>query len=151
MSDGKGKALRPQAVRLSAFGAMVSIALLTCSISEGAEARILAKSVSAGEMPKAHLSVRRLPYPRALRYRIKATPQVRVKVQTGIECERGPSVGVKWQRLTALPEIERHLKLPLSRPVRCSVSVYARYQYRRRGRVVITLFGKAARAVRPDG
>lgn len=150
MSNGKSLTRR-QAAGFKAFATVVAIALLTCSISEGAEAKILARSVSAGETPKAHISVHRLLYPRALHYRIKAAPQARIKVQTGIECERGPSVSVKWQRLTALPEIERRVRLPLSKPVRCSVSVYARYKDRRRGRVVIILFGEAARAVRPSG
>jgi hypothetical protein len=135
-------------VKYAASGAVVAIALLTCSMSEGAEARILAKSVSAGRTPKARISVPRLSHPEALRYRIAATPRAPIKIKIGTKCEDGPSVSINWERLTAMPEIERGIKLSLSKPVRCSVSVYARYRDHQSGRIVIALFGRVRKGVR---
>jgi len=132
-------------VKYAVSGAVVAIALLTCLMSERAEARILAKSVGAGRTPKARISVRRLSHPRNLRYQITAKPEKQVEIETGTKCEDGPLVSVNWNSLTALPGIERSLKLPLSKPVHCSVSVYARYRHSQPGRIVITLFGRTVR------
>jgi hypothetical protein len=137
--------LRTRTVKCATSVAIVAVALLTFSMSEGVEARTLAKSVGAGKTPKARVSIPRLSYPRNLRYQITAMPRKQLKIESGVKCEDGPSVSVKWEDWTSLPKIERSVKLPLSKPVRCSVSVYARYRSPQSGRIVIVLFGRTGR------
>jgi hypothetical protein len=134
----------PLVGRMMLVAALAAL-LLGCFAVPKAGAKVLAKSVDAGSSPLARASARHIVRPRELRYRITASPRAWVEVQVGVGCEGGPSFSTNWENLTALPKIERRVKLPLRRPVRCSLSVYAHYKGGQRGRIEVMLTGRLGR------
>lgn len=116
--------------------------LLGCLTVPKAGAKVLAKSVDTGSSPLARASARHIARPRELRYRVTASPRASVEVQIGVGCEGGPSFNTNWENLTAFPKIERRVKLPVRRPVRCSLSIYAHYEGGQSGRIAVILAGR---------
>jgi hypothetical protein len=130
------------AVRRMMLVAVLAALPLGCFVVPKAGAKVLAKSVDTGSSPLAGASARHMLVPANCATGLPASPRASIEVQLGVGCEGGPSFNTDWENLTAFPKIERRVKLPLRRPIRCSLSVYAHYEGDQSGRIAVVLTGR---------
>jgi hypothetical protein len=119
---------------------LVLAALAVATLGSSAEAEIIATSVDAGEFVSASASDYFIEDPASLSVDVTARPPANIEVDVGVSCSRGSNRRSYDRELITTDPIHRRVKLPISRPDECSLSVDASYvDFEQTGRIAVRL------------
>lgn len=124
--------------RLTATAAVS--ALVIVSIGSTADAKTIATSIDSGEFVSASASQYFIEDPASMSIDVTASPSADVEVDLSVSCSRGSNRRSYDRELIATDPMHRRVKLPISRPDECSLSVDASYaDFEQAGRIAVRL------------